>query len=992
MAKDNKPKKQKKQKKPIKIWAIATAIILVFAIAINVVLFKVPLVTGSLDLFFGGERPILAEGAEGSAGSYASKAEVLAAAENFVVEVEQEGITLLKNEGAALPLAASPKVSVFGKNSVNLVYSGSGSAGNSSSSVKTLYESLEAAGIQYNPTLKAFYGDNSKSGAGRPGNPAMTSGQRLAGFATGETPVASYAADVTGSYKDYADAAIVVISRIGGEGFDLPRSMATDFSGGKAVDGAVSADSHYLQLDANERDLLKHVEENFDKVVVILNIGSTMEIGELKQDEKIDAILWMGFPGSTGVMALGKVLSGAVNPSGHTVDTWAADFTQDPTWYNTGIYGSEFGNRYLYDGASTDFAFVNYDEGIYVGYRYWETRGYEEEKAGNAGWYDQQVVYPFGYGLTYTTFDWDVKFGKADGSAITAGDTLDVTVTVKNTGAVAGKDVVQLYYSAPFEEGSDAIEKAHVVLADFGKTDLIQPGATQSLTFSLPVRNMKSYDYADANGNGFAGYELDPGTYTLLVSSDAHTPKASAAYILAEGAQLATDSDARGTEAAVENRFDDVSAGIFGDKTYASYVSRKDFAGTLPQGYLADEARTLSDDLKAALDASKKRKYTTPDDGQPWQVTGDAPATDPVNNGIALSDMLKDADGKMMGKADFDDPRWEKLLDEIPLDEMKTLVGCAAFKTQKVDGVDGIVGKPMTIDGDGPSGFTSFISEADIYGTCLYQAEAVMGASWNTDLAQRMGEIVGEEGLVGKESTSTPYSGWYAPAVNIHRSPFAGRNWEYYSEDGVLSGKLAAKVVEGAQSKGLYCYVKHFAINDQETDREYNGILVWANEQAMREIYLKPFELTVKESDAHGMMSSFNRIGMKWAGGSYPLLTEILRNEWGFQGMVITDYSLNTYTHVDEMIRAGGDLFLTQEPKSFNMADDATQIALLRKATKNILYTVVNSNAMGVQVLGYAPAMWKMVANWTDVGLAGLLLLGLVLAILKDRKLRKARK
>ena len=987
-----KAKKQKKPKKPIKIWIIATAVILVIAVALNIVLFKVPLVTGSLDLFFGGERPILAEGSEGAAGSYSSKAEVLAAAEDFVVEVEQEGITLLKNESAALPLSGSAKVSVFGKNSVNLVYSGSGSAGNSSSSVKTLYESLEAAGITCNPALKAFYSDNGKSGSGRPANPAMTSGQRLAGFATGETPVSSYTADVTGTYGDYADAAIVVISRIGGEGFDLPRTMAVDFTSGTAVAGASSADSHYLQLDENEKALLKHVEDNFDKVVVLLNIGSTMEIGDLKQDAKIDAVVWMGFPGSTGVMALGKVLSGAVNPSGHTVDTWAADFTQDPTWYNTGIYGSEYGNRYLYDGANTDFAFVNYEEGIYVGYRYWETRGYEEAKAGNEGWYDQQVVYPFGYGLSYTSFEWDVQFGKADGSAVTAADSLDVTVKVKNTGTAAGKDVVQLYYSAPFEEGSDAIEKAYVVLADFVKTGLIAPGETETVTFSLPVKAMKSYDYADANGNGFSGYELDPGSYVLMVSSDAHTPVATASYTLAEGVQLATDTDARGREAAVENRFDDVSAGINGDKTYASYVSRKDFAGTLPRGYLADEERTLTEENKNALDASKKRKYTTPDDGQPWQVTGASPATEAVNNGITLADMLKDADGNMVGKADYDDPRWEKLLDEIPLDEMKVLVGCAAFKTQKVDGMDGIVAKPMTIDGDGPSGFTSFISEADIYGTCLYQAEAVMGASWNTDLAKRMGEMVGEEGLVGKESTSTPYSGWYAPAVNIHRSPFAGRNWEYYSEDGVLSGKLAAKAVEGAQGKGLYCYVKHFAINDQETDREYNGILVWANEQAMREIYLKPFELTVKESDAHGMMSSFNRIGMKWAGGSYSLLTSILRDEWGFEGMVITDYSLNTYTHVDEMIRAGGDLFLTQEPKSFNMEDDATQVTLLRKAAKNILYTVVNSNAMGVQVLGYAPAMWKMVTNWVDVGLVGLLLVGLMLAVLKDRKLKAARK
>ena len=816
----------------------------------------------------------------------------------------------------------------------------------------------------------------------------MTSGQRLAGFATGETPVSSYTQDVTGSYSSYPDAAIVVISRIGGEGFDLPRTMATDFTMSTPVAGAESASSHYLQLDSNERALLRHVKDHFDKVIVLLNVGSTMEIGELKQDDKIDAVLWMGFPGSTGVMALGKVLSGTVNPSGHTVDTWAADFTKDPTWYNTGIYGSEFGNRYLYGGANTDFAFVNYDEGIYVGYRYWETRGYEEEKAGNGDWYGQNVVYPFGYGLSYTTFDWDVQFGKADGSAVAASDLLDVTVTVKNTGSAAGRDVVQLYYSAPFEEGSNAIEKAHVVLGDFAKTDLLNPGDSQTLMFSLPVSAMKSYDYADANNNGFAGYELDAGTYTLLVSSDAHTPRASAAYTLADSVQLATETNARGQSVAVENRFDDVSAGIFGDRTYDSYVSRRDFEGTLPGGYLSDDKRTLTDEAKADLDASKKRKYTTPDDGQPWQVTGASPATEPVNNGIKLEDMLKDENGNLVGKASYDDPRWEKLLDQISLDEMKVLVGCAAFKTQKVDGIDGIVSKPMTIDGDGPSGFTSFISEADIYGNCLYQAEAVMGASWNTALARRMGEMVGEEGLVGKESTSTPYSGWYAPAVNIHRSPFAGRNWEYYSEDGLLSGKLAAKVVEGAQGKGLYCYVKHFAINDQETDREYNGILVWANEQAMRELYLKPFELTVKDSDAHGMMSSFNRIGTKWAGGSYALLTQVLRDEWGFEGMVITDYSLNTYTHVDEMIRAGGDLFLTQEPKSFNMADDATQVTLLRNATKNILYTVVNSNAMAVQVLGYKPALWKVVTNWVDVGLIVLLLLGLVLAVLKDKKLK----
>lgn len=967
--------------KGTRIWTAVTSVVLILGIAANVVLVKVPIVTNSLNLVFGGERPIVSERE-----SELTKADALAAAEDFVIEVEKEGITLLKNENAALPLKAGPKVSVFGKSSVNLVYSGSGSAGNSSSTVKTLYESLEAAGIAYNPTLKSFYDDNSKSGSGRPANPAMTSGQRLAGFETGETPVSSYTADVTNSYADYGDAAIVVISRIGGEGFDLPRTMATDFTLASAVKGAESAESHYLQLDANEKALLDHAKANFDNVIVVLNIGSTMEIDALKQDEGIDSILWMGFPGSTGVMALGEVLAGSVTPSGHTVDTWAVDFTQDPTWYNTGVYGSEFGNRYLYNGESTDFAFVNYDEGIYVGYRYYETRGYEEAQAGNDGWYEQNVSYPFGYGLSYTTFDWDVKFGKADGSTISADDTLSVTVTVKNTGDYAGKDVVQLYYSAPYDYEGDAIEKPYVVLGDFVKTKLLNPGESEEVTLTLKAADMKSYDYADANRNGFAGYELDAGSYGLIVASDAHTAKATANYTLNEAVQFATLANAQGEEVPVENRFDDVSAGIFGTNTYASYVSRKDFAGTLPQGYLADEQRTLTDELKTLLDNSKKRKYSTPDAGKPWEVTGESPTTVAVNNGISLRGMLSDEDGTLVGTVSYDDPRWETLLDEITLEEMKGLVGFGAFRTNAVAGVDGIVDKPMTIDADGPSGFTSFISEADVYGTCLYQAEAVMGATWNVELARQMGEIVGDEGAVGNEKTGVPYSGWYAPAVNIHRSPFAGRNWEYYSEDGLLSGKFAANVVLGAQDKGLYCYVKHFAVNDQETDREYNGILVWVNEQAMREIYLKPFEIAVKEGNAHGMMSSFNRIGMTWAGGSYPLLTSVLRDEWGFQGMVITDYSLNTYTHVDEMIRAGGDLFLTQDTKSFNMEDDATQVTLLRKATKNILFTVANSNAMNISVEGYLKPLWQEWMVYIDVALVAFLALWGVLIIVATKK------
>ncbi|MCI8381516.1 MAG: hypothetical protein HFI07_06965 [Lachnospiraceae bacterium] len=982
--------------KKTKIWLIVTAVLLVLGIAVNAVLLSVPIVTNSLSLVFGGERANVTEDnrAEWYDRQYTSKEEVLAAANDFVVEVEKEGIVLLKNENDALPLSGDgAHVSVFGKNSVNIVYSGSGSASsNSSTAQKTLYESLEAAGISYNETLKSFYEDSGKSGKGRPENPAMTSGQRLSGFGTGETPMDSYTSDVTDSYAGYQDAAIVVFSRIGGEGFDLPRTMAESFGGG-AVAGA-SADSHYLELDENEKALLAHVKENFSKVIVILNVGTTMEIPELKADEGIDAILWMGFPGSTGIMALGQILTGLdtegnqISPSGHTVDTWAADFTMDPTWYNTGVYGSEFGNRYLYNGETTDYAFVNYEEGIYVGYRYYETRGYEETAADpQSAWYENNVVYPFGYGLSYTEFDWDVSFGAASGTEITADDTLEVLVTVKNTGDYAGKDVVELYYSAPYDYEGPAIEKPHVVLGDFSKTDLLAPGEEQTLTLTLPVKGMKSYDYADANENGFSGYELEAGEYHIIIGSDAHTAKADAVYTLSEGLQLKTDTNANGEETEVANVFDDVSAGIFGTNTYASYVSRKDFAGTLRTTYLDDAERTLTDELKETLDESIKRKYTESDAGKPWEVTGSVPSTTPVNSGLSLRDMLYDEAGNYLGEASFDDPRWETLLDEISLDEMKNLVGFGAFRTNEIKGVDGVVGKPLTVDSDGPNGFTSFLSESVIYGTCAYQAECVMGSTWNVELTERMGELIGEEGLAGNEKgDGLPYSGWYAPAVNIHRSPFAGRNWEYYSEDGLLSGKFAAGVIKGADKKGVYCYVKHFAVNDQETDREYNGILVWANEQSMRELYLLPFEIAVKEGGATGMMSSFNRLGMKWAGGSYALLTQVLRDEWGFHGSVITDYSLNTYTHVDEMIRAGGDLFLTQDAKTFGMEDDATQIAMLRQSTKNILYMVANSSAMSISTDGYLRPVWQTVMICVDIVMVAALAFWGVLAVRSVKK------
>ena len=982
-----------------RVWMIVSSILLVLAVVITCVLTTVPIVGNSLSLVFGGERANIVEDHRDELydREFKSKDEARAAAEDFVIEVEKEGAILLKNENGALPLAGqSPAVSVFGKNSVNLVYTGSGSANSSGGANKTLYESLEAAGITYNPTLKSFYENSSRSGSGRPANPGMNSGQRISGFGVGETPVASYGGDITSSYAEYDDAAIVVISRIGGEGWDLPRTMLTSF-GGEPMEEAASADSHYLELNKHEIALLDHVKSHFDTVIVLLNTGTTMEMGAIQSDEGIDAVLWMGYPGATGVMAIGQLLRGVdesgaeLSPSGYTTDTWAADFTADPSWYNSTIYDPAWklgdddaeghGNRYLYrnrDGElrKSFYAFVNYEEGVYVGYRYWETRCYEELQDDPAStWYAENVIYPFGYGLSYTTFEWDVTFSAADGSAINGDSTITAEVTVTNTGDYAGKDVVQLYYTAPYIAGQ--IEKPYVVLGDFAKTPTLYPADEAgedrpnscTLTLSIDARDMASYDYANMNKNDSACYELDPGDYTVSIRSDAHTAEASATYALSEEVIYDTDTDARGNEVTIENRFDDVSAGLNGDWTYDSFVKRSDFAGTLPSGYISEEERTLTDDQKAALDKSANSfDYTDSDEGKPWQVTGEGPSTTPVDNGLSLRDLLYDDNGEYVGEVDFDDPRWEDLLDEIPLAEMKELVGYAAFRTGPVDGINGVVAKPATTDSDGPSGFTSFVSESVINGTCSYQGECVMGATWNVELAERMGQLVGEEALAGNEKgDGMPYTGWYAPAVNIHRSQFGGRNWEYYSEDGLLSGKLAAGVVTGAKEKGVVCYLKHFAVNDQETDREFNGILVWANEQAIREIYLKPFEIAVKEGGASGMMSSFNRIGMTWTGGSYALLTEILRDEWGFRGSVITDYSMNLYTQVDLMIRAGGDLFLTQDTKIFAKPDDATQVTLLRNATKNILYNTVNSNVMSVVVDGYKLPIWQVVLICADV-------------------------
>lgn len=907
-----------------------TLILVIGTIAVSCV----PFLYNTINSVLGGERFQLMSGDPSQyiryTADYNGKKEVLAAANEFNELICEEGFTLLKNENNALPLSsAETKVTVFGRNSVDIVLGGAGSnAGNLNiEDAATIYSSLEDAGIEYNPVMKSFYESN---GTKRPVAPDM--GSILTGFPIAETPRNDYNAAVRDSYSAYSDAAIVVISRLGGEGFDLPRSMFwngssyTDWSGSQTIPGARSKEDHYLQLDQNETDMLEEACSNFDKVILVINSSSTLELGFLDDPthyayhDNILGAIWMGHPGSSGATALGKILTGEVVPSGRTVDTYARNFKNDPTWNNFGNNIEKDGNRYSYNGETKKAWFVEYEEGIYVGYRYYETRGYTDSE----NWYDQNVVYPFGYGLSYTEFDYSVTNGNAP--VLTKDGKLSFEVEVTNIGTeYDGKEVVQLYYSAPYDDGK--IEKAHVVLGDFAKTKKITKNSgTDTITLEIDVRDMASYDYNDANGNGFKGYELDEGEYTIYITNNAHgwteTDVNKFTFTVPEnGFQYATEEN--GTP--IENLFDDVSGYI------KTYLSRSDFENTFPTKVTAAD-RALPDGVYSKLN------YSINDvSSDPWYS-----ATVPEQSSISLK--YDEAEVKLyelVGK-DYDDELWKELLDQLTIDDMKKLIETGNYRTLQIESI----GKPQTIDADGPMGFSVFMGDPSVYETCFYASECVMGATWNADLAYEYGVMVGNEGIIGNEQGGgIPYSGWYAPAMNIHRSQFGGRNFEYYSEDGYLSGIMAANVVSGAKSKGVYTYCKHFALNEQETNRDTTGLITWANEQSMRELYFVPFEIAVKEGKTTAMMSAFNRIGPTWAGGNYNLLTRLLREEWGFEGMVITDYNLTSYMNLDQMIRAGGDLNLSAG-KNLKDTTSATALTALRNSAKNILYTVANSNAM----------------------------------------------
>lgn len=975
---------KKKSNKGLIVWAcVSTGVV---ALLTTATVLSTTTFHSILTTVLGGKRPVMAEGLEPIYTSdYATKEESKAAGDRLNKQIAEEGSVLLLNEKSALPLAETERrVSVFGKNSVDLVLGGSGSGGISGESATTLYDGLTAAGIEYNPVLKDFY-ESKASGEGRSDNPELSEGSTAAPtLDIGETPVKNYTNDVVKSFNDYNDAAIVVISRLGGESWDLPRSQNTENGG---IEG-----NHYLQLDQNEYDMLDMVTSRFNKVIVVLNTLTSFqcdfiqEYNNIPSDPRIDAVVWIGGPGSTGADSFGRLLTGEANFSGRTVDIYARDFTKDPTWQNFGDNSQNFdgvsSNAFMAGSSTTNNYYVSYEEGIYTGYRYYETRGYEESKLdGNIDWYDQNVIFPFGYGLSYTDFEQTMT---TSGSLKDANSELTFNVTVENTGEAAGKEVVELYVSLPYKQGG--IEKSFVQLVDFAKTDTLEKGETEDIVFTVDPYDLASYDYNDANKNGFAGYETEAGDYTFFLARNSHVSETenvfdSVKVTLDEGIQFDKDPVSNNK---VENlyTFGENHDGIeedgsinFNDLQYRLHdvyvmqedgseevrkgMSRSNFENTFPEADTPEE-RVYKDGEKEALE-NRTTNNTDIEKAQEMPTTG-------AEGTLTLFDMIG---------LDYDDPKWEQLLDRLTPSEMLELVNNGAFQTAAISKIK----KNLTNDSDGPIGFVNFMpGMSDRYkGNTTFACEIVIGSTWSKDLAYQMGKAVGDNGVWGDEGGNyLPYSGWYAPAVNLHRSPFGGRNFEYYSEDPILSGKMAVNVINGAAQKGVYTDLKHLALNEQETAR--GGVATYCTEQALRELYLKPFELAAKGLDdpsfsktatedgvkkfvgSKGVMSSFNRIGTIWTGGDYRLMTKILRNEWGFRGLVISDYKTdNSVMDSRQMLYAGNDLILASLPDLlWNDCDftDAKDVTVLRTAAHNILYTVANSNSMNVDITGYLMEWW----------------------------------
>lgn len=852
-------------------------------------------------------------------------------------EIMEDGIVLLKNE-SLLPLNETKKLNIFGWESINPAYGGAGSGGiNDLYDIVSLNQGLENAGFSINQELVDFYNNYGAD------NPEMSIQKQS--WTLPEPPVDTYSDELIKSAKEYSDVAVVVLSRKAGEGHnDIPmdvRKAAYDNNSDEYDD--FPEGEHYLQLSQTERDMVDMVCSNFDNVIVVYNGANQFELGFADEYPQIKSVVWCPGTGNVGFNALGKVFSGEVNPSGKTPDTFIYDMTTAPWWNNAekteytnladmAVEGMNAGTAQVYAPA-----FTNYVEGIYVGYKYYETAAQE-----GAIDYDKTVQYPFGYGLSYTEFEQKMgELEEKDGQ-------ISVDVEVTNTGDVAGKDVVEVYYKPPYTNGG--IEKSSANLIEFAKTDLLQPGESQTVTVTFSIEDMASYDENNAKA-----YVLEKGDYVISINSDSHTVLDQKTYTADADVVYKGENKRASDDTAATNVFEDAKGDI-------TYLSRADHFANYEEATAAPASAELGEPYASEYHLNSNFDKTT------YLNDEDVMPTTGADNGLTLADMRD---------ADYDDPRWEKLLDQLTVDEMANMIAMAGYQTAAMDSV----GKVATLDFDGPAAINNNFTGV---GSIGFPIEVVVASTWNKELAQAWGECM------GKISQEMGAEGWYAPGMNTHRTAFGARNYEYFSEDGVLAGNMGAKAVEGAREYGVYSYIKHFALYEGNAKM----VSVWSNEQAIREIYLKPFEISVKQGGANAVMVSWSFLGDKWTGESSNLMNTVLRDEWGFRGMALTDFFRNNghgFMNADAALANGVDAMLSTfngEENNVANPEHPTAVLQMRNACKNVMYTVVSSWAYDGEHEETGMENWKKTGIGIDIVIA-LFMAGMEVLVIKGYKKRK---
>ena len=961
-----------------KVWSLGLTniILIVFTIVLNVI--TLTMLDNVAEQFFGSTPDYLIGSDKGQnveyvKSSFDSVEELYQYEKDKCAEIAQDGLTLLKNDDNLLPLSTDTTFSLFSHSSVDLISGGSGSGSGSFELTADLKEGLENAGFKVNEKLWDFY-KNGKGSEYKRGIGVINYGAGL-DWSINECPLDVITKDSELVQSFANTTAMFVLSRTGGEGGDEARDM-------KAYGG--NSGEHYLEPNKEELEIIDYLNKNFENVILLVNCNNAMELGWVENYKNIKSVINFPGAGRFGTYGLGYILRGKdkdnndISPSGHLVDTLVYDNFSSPAMQNMGDYNY----------ANTKYYYVVYSEGIYIGYKYYETR-YEDyvtarENVGEYNYADT-VTYPFGYGMSYTSFEWsNYEVSKPDESG-----NMEVSIKVKNTGSYSGRDVVQIYYQSPYTKYDidNNVEKSSVSLLGFDKTKVLAPNESQTLKITINLKDMISYD-----AKGAKTYILEDGTYYITAAKDAHAAvnnilkeKASTGVSdvnLSKMVKSPSESEAGNKEfvktyvqqtfdsktystlngTVITNQFEDT---ILDDMKQLSRSNWKMMENTgLRYGIVSKNksdaeiggyqfTHEISSELKAKLDS---KSSLNPNEGNEFLEIELG-----QKNGVDLIDVRG---------LDFDDPMWDILLSQLTIEELHKLVTESGYCSPLANSIN----KPKVTDLDGPAGLNKVVGHGSVeigngYYSMTWPTEYILACTWDKNLAYEMGELIGEDGLYGD------VQGWYGPGMNIHRTPFAGRNFEYYSEDSYLSGVFGLMQVSGASSKGMYAFVKHFALNDQETHRDHLGLVTWSNEQTIREIYLKPFEMTIVDNysevsynkpiydedmnivgytyettslpSTFGIMTSFNRIGSTWAGGDYRLITKILREEWGYNGFVLTDYEVRTYMHTDQALAAGGDAKLTTvDWGGFSLSDNPAYHKYAYDAAHHILYTVVNSSGM----------------------------------------------